>query len=151
MIQRIQSLYLLLAAGLMAVFCFVPFATILSDGELCRQTVWGIFSTGEAVEKLVPTTPMGILTAISALLPLVILFLYKKRGLQMRLCAVELILLAGTAVYLVMFLVRSSKVADHTAFSVVDLFPLLAIVLSWMAFRRIMRDEILVKSLDRIR
>ena len=152
MIQRIQTLYLLIVAGLMAAMCFVPFATFLHGGEFLRQTVWGIASDSEAAETVIPTLPMGILTVLSALLPLVILFLYKKRGIQMRLCMVELILLLGVAAYLVMFLLRSgSELSDAIAFSVVDLFPVLAMILTFMAFRRIMRDEILVKSLDRIR
>ncbi len=152
MIQRIQSLYLLAAAALMTVMCFVPFATFLHGGELFRQTVWGIVSDGESAVTVVNTLPMGILTALSALLPLVILFLYKKRGLQMRLCIVEVILLVGLIVYLVMFLLRSgSDLSDGIAFSVVDLFPILAIILTLMAFNRILKDQLLVKSLDRIR
>ena len=152
MIQRIQTLYLLIVAGLMAAMCFVPFASFLHGGELFRQTVWGITPDGETVETVVNTLPMGILTVLSTLLALVILFLYKKRELQMRLCMVELILLLGVVAYLVMFLVRSgSDLSDGIAFSVVDLFPMLSIILTFMAFRRIMRDELLVKSLDRIR
>ncbi len=152
MIQRIQSLYLLIVAGLMAAMCFVPFTTFLHGGELFRQTVWGIAPDGEAAETVVKTLPMGILTVLSALLPLVTLFLYKKRGLQMRLCMVELVLLLGVVVYLAMFLLRSgSELSDGIAFSVVDLFPVLSMILTFMAFRRIMRDEILVRSLDRIR
>lgn len=152
MIQRIQSLYLLITAVLMAVLCFVPFASFLYEGELFRQTAWGISSTGDAAEMVVKTTPMGILAVLSALLPVVIIFLYKKRELQMRLCVVEIILLIGLIVYVVMFLVRSgSDISDKIAFSVVDLFPLLGIILSFMALKRIMKDELLVKSLDRIR
>lgn len=152
MIQRIQSLYLLIVAALMAVLCFVPFASFLHGGELFRQTVWGIAPDGNAAETIVKTVPMGILTVLSTLLPLVILFLYKRRTLQMRLCAVEFVLLLGVAVYLAMFLLRSgSELSDGIAFSVVDLFPVLAMVLIFMAFNRIMKDHVLVRSLDRIR
>jgi hypothetical protein len=95
---------------------------------------------------------MGILAVLSALLPLVVIFLYKKRGLQMRLCVVEMILLVGLIVYLAMYLFRSgSDISDKLVFSITDLFPLLAIILTFMAFKRIMKDEMLVKSLDRIR
>ena len=152
MIQRIQSLYLLLAAGLMAVLCFVPFASFLHEGEVFRQTVWGISSTGETVAKVVPTLPMGILAVLSALLPFVIIFLYKNRGLQMRLCIAEIVLLVGMVIYMAMYLFRSgSDISDRIALSVVDIFPVLAMILVFMAFKRIMKDHLLVKSLDRIR
>ncbi|MDR0953895.1 MAG: DUF4293 domain-containing protein [Rikenellaceae bacterium] len=152
MIQRIQTLYLLLVAVLMAILCFVPFASFLHENEVFRQTVWGIAADGARGELIVKTIPMGILAVLSALLPLVVIFLYKKRGLQMRLCVVEMILLVGMIVYLAMYLFRSgSDISDKLVFSVTDLFPLLAIILTFMAFKRIMKDEMLVKSLDRIR
>lgn len=152
MIQRIQSLFLLIVVLLMGALCFVPFASFLHEGEIFRQTVWGISSTGENAEMVVKTIPMGILVVLATLLPLVTIFLYKKRELQMRLCVVELVLLLGVVIYMAMYLFRSgSDISDKIAFSIVDLFPLIAMILTWMAFRRIMKDEILIKSLNRIR
>ena len=152
MIQRIQSLYLLIVAVLMGVLCFVPFASFLREVEIFEQTVWGIRSTGETMEVVVKTIPMGILATLSALLPLVTIFLYKKRELQMRLCIVELVLLLGMVIYMAMYLFRTgSDISDKIVFSVVDLFPVLAMILTGMAFKRIMKDQLLVKSLDRIR
>lgn len=152
MIQRIQTLYLLAAAILMALFCFLPFATFLYGGEVFKQTVWGINSSIEGAEVVARTIPMGILTVISALLPLATIFLFKRRGLQMRLCVVEIILLLGVVVYMVMYLFRSgSDITEKIAFSIVDAFPVLAMILVFVAFRKIMRDHLLIKSLDRIR
>ena len=153
MIQRIQTLFLLIAAALMGVLCFVPFASFLWEGEVFRQTVWGVQAISEnaSVENF-GTIPMGILTLLSAVLPLVTIFLYKHRGLQMRLCIVEIVLLLGVSVYMAMYLFRSSsEITDKVVFSVVDLFPILAMFLSFLAFKRIMKDHLLVKSLDRIR
>ena len=136
----------------MGVLCFVPFVSFLHGTEIFRQTVWGISGTGEAAAVVVRTIPMGVLAVLSALLPLVTIFLYKNRELQMRLCIVEAVLLLGVAVYMAMYLFRSgSDISDKMALSVTDLFPLLGIVLVFMAFKRIMKDLLLVRSLDRIR
>jgi hypothetical protein len=153
MIQRIQTLLLLIVAVLTGVLCLVPFATFLRDGELFRQTVWGIHSAGQQAVMVVRTTPMGILAILATLLPLVIIFLFKKRELQMRLCVVEIILLVGLCVYMGMYLMRSGSddISERVALATVDLFPLIAIVLTFIALKRITRDEILVRSLDRIR
>jgi len=153
MIQRIQTLYLFFTSVLLGILCFVPFASFLWEGEVFRQNVWGAWSTGTESSVLAfGTIPMGILTALSALLPLVIIFLYKKRGLQMRLCIAELILLLGVVIYMIMFLFRSSsQITDKVAFSIVDLFPILGMILVVMAFKKIMKDQLLIKSLDRIR
>ena len=153
MIQRIQSLLLLIAAILTGVLCLTPFATILSEGALLKQTVWGIHTTGEVAEMIVRTTPMGILTILATLLPLVTIFLFKRRELQMRLCVVEIVLLLGLCVYMGMYLFQSGSeaITDRLAFAPVDLFPVIAIVLMFIALKRIVRDEILVRSLDRIR
>lgn len=153
MIQRIQTLYLLVAALLTGILCFTPFATFLRENELFRQTVWGIAANGEAVGIVVRTTPMAILTLVAAVLPIVIIFLYKKRELQMRLCVAEIVLLIGLCVYMGMYLFRSGSAAisDGMAFSPVDIFPILAILLTFIALKRIAKDESLVRSLDRIR
>lgn len=152
MIQRIQSLYLLLVAILMAILCFLPFAEFLKDTEVYEQTVWGIRTVGENPEYVLNTTPMAILTILSALLPLVTIFLYKWRLLQMRMCIVEMVLLIGLLAYMIMFLVRTGgDFSDKIVFSIVDLFPLVSLVFAFLAFRGIYKDIVLVKSLDRIR
>jgi len=159
MIQRIQTLYLLLAAGLLAVFSLLPFVEFLKDGALFEQTVWGIRASAgtyapspEVAGYLVRTTPMGILAGIATLLPFITIFLYKRRLLQLRLCIVEIVLLVGLLAYLVLYLVRTAgDFSDRAVFALADLLPLLALVLTVLSFRAISRDIVLVRSLDRIR
>jgi hypothetical protein len=153
MIQRIQTLFLFLAALLTGVLCFRYFTTFLHEAEVFRQTVLGIYSTQTPDAGLiVKTTPMGILAVLATLLPVVMIFLYKKRELQARLCMVEIILQLGLLVYMGMYLLHNHrKIAEWIAFSVVDLFPLLAGVLTFLAMKRILQDIALVRSLDRIR
>jgi hypothetical protein len=153
MIQRIQTLFLFLTALLTGVLCFHHFATFLHEGEIFRQTVWGISSTQTPeAGMVVKTIPMGILAVLATLLPIVVIFLYKKRELQVRLCVVEIVLQLGLIVYMGVYLFQDSRnISEWIVFSVVDLFPVLAIVLTFIAMKRIIRDIVLVRSLDRIR
>ena len=157
MIQRIQSVYLLVAFALLLSLFFVPMARFIGGAEEFNITVWGINSIkGDMVEKIVPTTQMGILLVLSTLLPLVNIFLYHRRWLQIRLCAVEIILLAGLQVFIGYYIFRSQGAISQTevhsmTYSLVDLVPLVAILLNVLAFRGIAKDEALVRSLDRIR
>ncbi|MDR2936024.1 MAG: DUF4293 domain-containing protein [Rikenellaceae bacterium] len=157
MIQRVQSLYLFTATVLMTLVCFLPMGRFLGGGEVFRLYAWGIRSAAEDASGFVAFVPyMGILVALTALLSLVILFLYRRRTLQLRLAAAQMALLFGAQVYVGIYLYRtwaliSEQEVHRIVFSVTDIFPLFSIGLTLLAFRAIARDEALVRSLDRIR
>ena len=93
MIQRIQTLYLLVVAALMAVTLFVPLAWFAADGAEYRLYAFSLQTLeGGAVQG---TVYMGLLLLASCLLPLVTIFLFRRRMLQIRLCVVEMVLLLG--------------------------------------------------------
>ncbi len=154
MIQRIQTLYLLLAAALLAVTIFTPIATFAGEGG--ELTLAAFTFSDASGASLLSTKFMGILLACAALLPLVVIFLYKRRQLQIRLCGVELVLLLGCIVFECIYChIAKSSLAElgegAMMVKVGAVMPLVAIVLTVMAMRGIFRDEILVRSLDRIR
>lgn len=156
MIQRIQSLYLLLAALLMGALFFFPLANFLGGTEVYKLYAWGIRTTGENPQTIVPAVYMGILLSLAVLVPLVTIFLFKNRWLQIRLCIVEIILLVGMQIYVALYLYKSwAAISENTAhkmaFSLVDIFPLLSILFIYLAFRGIVKDAALIKSLNRIR
>ncbi|MBQ5924876.1 MAG: DUF4293 domain-containing protein, partial [Alistipes sp.] len=97
MIQRIQSLYLLLAVALMSVTLFAPIATFVVDsGEVFNLTAFSLKSELQSQSALW----MGILLSLATVLPLVTIFFFKNRMLQVRLCAVEIVLLLGCLVFM---------------------------------------------------
>lgn len=154
MIQRIQTLYLLVVAALLAVTIFTPMAYFSIGGEEYTLTAFAVRNAeGVAVQ---PTLYMGILLAMAGILPLIVIFLYKHRMLQLRLCIVEIVLLVGSAVmtgiyyYLsVRFFLQTDLVAKGVHAGIV--LPLVAIVFAVLAIRGIFKDEMLVRSLNRIR
>jgi len=146
MIQRIQSLYLLLATLVMSLTLFMPVAKISYDGQMYDLTAFGS----------IETIWMGIMLSLATLLPLVTIFLFKRRTLQIRLCAVELVLLVGSLVLFGLYYwltIRSFEnySLEHLQFGWAAPMPIIAFVLTYLASRAIFKDEVLVRSLDRIR
>lgn len=101
---------------------------------------------------------LGILLAAAAVLPFATIFLYKRRLLQIRLCAVELVLLLGVLVMETIYFFRlkalfadAAATASFAAPQLTAAFPLAALFFVWLASRAIFRDEMLVRAADRIR
>ena len=152
MIQRIQSLYLLAVVALMTTAIFTPLAYFVAGAEEYLLYAFSL-KGGEASYS---TIYMGVIVALSAIIPLVTIFLFKNRMLQIRLCAVELVLLVGAQIFMALYYYLSNRMFEqlefHTqGFRIAIIFPLVAIILDYLALRAIFKDEMLVRSLDRIR
>ena len=152
MIQRIQTLYLFVVALLMSLTLFMPIASFTVAGQTYELTAFTL-RCGDASET---TVWMGIMLSLAAALPLVNIFLFKRRVLQIRLCAVEIILLLGSLVMIGLYYWLTSRIfegvaIDHRQFGWAAPMPILAIVVTYLASRAIFKDEVLVRSLDRIR
>ena len=139
MIQRIQSIYLLVAAIALAVLFALPFAT-------CTPTADGPLAAGDLdIQDNVGL--LGLVIAIAAL-NIVTIFLFNNRKLQMTLTKTSiiliLVLLAGVAYFI--FTAAATLGVGLGIFT-----PVIGIVVLFLANRAIDKDEKLVKSSDRIR
>lgn len=149
------------AAALMGLMLIFPLANFLGGNESFRLMAFGVESsiTSPSTDQssiIISTIYMGILISLCALVPFINIFLYKRRWLQIRLCIVEIVLLVGAQIYVVYYLYRSmhsiaSLEVHKLVCSAVDIFPLISGVLIYLAFRAVIKDETLVKSLNRIR
>ncbi len=149
MIQRIQTLYLLIVAALMAVTLFAPLAWFGLDGE--ELTLYAFALESASGETVRPPLWTGILLALACALPLVVIFLYKRRLVQIRLCVAELVLLAGSAAMLAVAYFWGHGAAEYQGMKPAIALPLVCLLFTWLALRAIFRDEMLVRSLNRIR
>lgn len=128
-IQRVQTLYLLLALVCSVVFIFIPFGY---SGE-----------TGIAPAD-VPA--LWVMLAAASALDLVDICLFKKPGLQKGLIIVDALLVVATGVVMVVEVsARSLTLAGGGLLLVAALIGLIA------AYRGISADQKLLRSLDRIR
>jgi hypothetical protein len=93
------------------------------------------------------------LWTLAAILPLVTVFVYKKRRAQMRLLRFEFIVLSGCAVCLGDYLWTTYQSLPMVLYIYLFLLipAILAIITNLLALRGVRRDERLVRSIDRIR
>lgn len=125
MIQRIQSVYLFFVFCLMAMLAFIPFSSS-----------WMV------------TIEAGIIAVFSV----ITIFLYKNRSLQIKMSYLLLLLLILVYALYFIFNWKPQPIAEffrQIGYSFV--FPLIAIVLVYLAIRGIRKDEKLIRSLDRLR
>ena len=152
MIQRIQSLYLLAVAALMTTAIFTPLASFLAGVEEFELYAFEL----KSAEQSFSTMYMGIVVALSAIIPIVTVFMYKKRLLQIRLCAVEIVMLLGSIAFMAIYYYLSNRMFSDLefhaqSFRIAIVFPLVSLDLVYLSARAIFKDEMLVRSLDRIR
>jgi peptidoglycan/LPS O-acetylase OafA/YrhL len=155
MLQRVQTIYLLAATVLMSLMLFLPLAEIAAEGTGIYEVLskgWYI-TGGESAEPVMFTWPVFILVLFLTMLPLINIILYKKRKLQIRICIYSIILAFGLIGLIYYYFVIGIRPLDEPAYalSVPMVLPAIFIILIYLAFRGIRKDEILVRSLDRIR
>ena len=152
MIQRIQSIYLLLALILMGLLGWLPLGEIAAGDIIYDFNIRGVFEVGKS-QAIINGLPIMVLLAIIELLQVIIIFSYKKRVRQMRLATYNIILMIGILVVGWIFIRASLKsIGDGVyVFQLVMAFPIVAAILNYMAIRAIAKDEALVRSIDRIR
>ena len=159
MIQRIQTLYLMLVVALGITLCFMSPVQLISDesAEQLHQyefSLMNIVDTTDADNPLpvMNTVSLMIISAVIPLLALVVVFLYRKRIIQARLNAVNAFLCIGWYAILAVYVwfAKTNLQCDWflTPWAAI---PLVNLVLILMATRAILRDEALVRAADRIR
>jgi len=147
MIQRIQTLYLMVSAILVGMLFILPFAEIAEDGAIYLFNSKGIIQDGTLKEN-------GL--AISALIAIIMaihgfaILSYKKRIRQIRVTVFSILLLLGLF-GMFFFFTYFSFVNAQISYKISMVFPLLAIILDYLAIRGIGKDEALIRSIDRIR
>lgn len=150
MIQRIQSVYLLLVAVVLIASMCLPvghftaadgmpyvFKPLGLEGSNLFQSTWGMF---------------GILL-LSTIIAVCTILLFKNRMLQIRMSIFNSILLVGYYLTFLAFLFVLKDSLNASSFQVSwgMCLPLIAIILNYLAIRAIGRDEVMVKAADRLR
>ena len=144
MIQRIQSIYLLLAVIVSFASLFYCKVTIAESATMIQ-----IIDTFKIDRLLIKS--IGISFVISTLLSLVTIFLYKRRQQQFVLGRMNILI---NFYILGVLLFESLNLPGETAVSEKGIgvfIPIVIIVLLAMANKSIKKDEELVKSVDRLR
>lgn len=137
-IQRIQSLFLLLAVVVMCIFCLTPYAQHVADD-------------GTATSVFMKDTPvLLVVNACIAVLLLLNIFMYNNLRRQMRLTLLSVVLLAGSAVACG-FVVTVGMPGSRLVWTGGVLLLLVALVLVVFAYRGMRSDRRKLASYDRLR
>ncbi len=143
-IQRIQSLYLLLVAVVMGIFAFLPVIGANVDGS--QLAVGAVASCGVTQ----PSWLLLCLDVLIALLSLIAIFKYRSLPFQQRLCGVIVALIVALLVCIgVVFFQQKGQCAAVLRWSVA--LPCVALVLALLARKGIKHDRKLLSDSERIR
>ena len=152
MLQRIQTIFLLLVALCMLLVLFFPFWTggVNASGEEMSLTAWK-FTSGER-EVAFPYVLIATLAIASVVVAIIEISKYKNRLLQIKLGALNSLLMAGT-LGLAVFFYRDiiGEAANQGEYGFGLWLPAIAMICNVIANRFIRKDERLVRSADRIR
>lgn len=150
MIQRIQTLYLLAVVALGIALIFLPVLQLVTPEEAAELQIYELSAVGGT--PLQGLWGLLLTTILIPALALVDIFLYKKRILQARLNIFLTMLCLGYYGVLAIY-VWQAKLALGVEWHILPWasFPLICMVLTLMATRRILKDEALVRAADRIR
>ncbi|MBP5307257.1 MAG: DUF4293 domain-containing protein [Paludibacteraceae bacterium] len=158
MIQRIQSLYLLVVCILFVSMIFSPLLFFSGDGYLYELNASHFVQLSDQQvpvgDPLLDTYFILALEIVVAAIALFSIFLFRNRRLQMRLTIFSMVLQFGFYALMGVYLYALLHGDDALSISRCSLtvaFPLVGIILSYLALRAIIRDEVLVSGLGRLR
>lgn len=160
MVQRIQTVYLSLAAILLGLIFFIPIAEI-NGGDLVYEFNENGFVSNSSIsdsnietKELQPLFPVAIWLGITVGFIILTILLFKKRGLQIKLNYLNTLLNLGLIVFLFYTADSFSEgigKGTNTSYKAGLYLAVAALPLLILANRSIKKDENLIKSLDRIR
>lgn len=157
MIQRIQSVYLLLVVVSLAAMFFFPLASFIGGEK--DQLVLFIYQLVSEVPDSQPDVPLYFiypnlaLVSLSIVISFVSIFLFKNRKRQMILVRLVLLLILGLiGAFFFYYAVTLEEISGIAAnYETGSYMPLIAFVFLVLAYRGIMNDEKLIRSADRLR
>ncbi|GAB5539456.1 MAG: DUF4293 domain-containing protein [Salibacteraceae bacterium] len=151
MLQRIQSLYILLALICLGIGLVLPWSSYAVNGA--EYVLTGASSNVSGVSHL----PLTFALIVGIVLMIVTVILFRNRAQQMRLINitwVQIIVIVGMFAlvhYRDIEALTLNGVDPELNYGLAPVLPLVAAILLWMAKRAIKKDEDLVKSVDRLR
>lgn len=135
--QRLQTLYLCIATGLIVALFFSVKAFTLGSG--------GVHSVELTYIKY---TPYLILLILITILQLLAVFTFNARVFQMRTAVLAAILMIALQAWIGVDYFTADK---EWIFKFTAVFPLVAAILNFIAARYILRDQLLVESVSHLR
>jgi hypothetical protein len=155
MIQRIQTVYLFLTTLLSLLFLKGSILTFSDESDsLIKITFRGILraSDGQGYQLIEKLLPLSVIIIIIPVLCLAAIMFFKNRKIQKLLVLILIVMVAGLIVvsgfYSLTIITTYSSVVTP---GIKMLIPVIMLILSFLAYRGITKDDNLIKSYDRLR
>ena len=136
-IQRIQSVYLLIVTILMAIYSFMN--VVLVQSAVIMEKL-SLFSASKI---------SFILSLLVAVVSCITIFKYKKMNLQITLSSINILLIITQVVMLVIEVLSKDYVTVE--FFICNCIPVISVVFLILTIAAIRRDKKILSSYDRIR
>ena len=152
MIQRIQSIFLFASLCFLIPMFFATSAELVFEtGEILSFNLAGFYQTEAGTTSCVSTQySIMVFGILICALNFIIIFAYKSRVLQIRLCIYNILFLAGLT-GIALFSLYNVQSVQSVSFRLPAVFPVVALILHYLAFRGIRKDELMVQALSRLR
>ena len=128
----------------------LPLASFYFNTEEVLFEAMGIYLNGELTDSTWGLFVIGLMSSIAALITI---FLYKNRILQIRLSIFNIVLMIGFYLYFgyIMYKVYPVENLEFSKVGFGAIMPIVSIILTILAIRKIGADEALIRSLNRLR
>ena len=150
MVQRKQTVFMLVAVVLSVLCLCLPVGTFYAEG-MRVGTEYNLWIYTIQGTKDFSVCPLFIILLLSSVLGIYSIFTFHNRIFQARLCVFNMLLLIGWYIVFGVFsqVFGGSTVSFELEFASVA--PMFAIVMYFMSYKAIWSDEKLVRAADRIR
>lgn len=153
-IQRWQSVLLLVAAVVMGCFSFLSLGQVQTPDFSYNFTALGLWPEGQLTSTDNPggvsTWYLFAVSLLSALLPLIAIFTFRQFRLQRRLCVLSMLLLVCVICVCALVAYNTFNGGD-VSWSSMICAPFVALIAVIMAYQRIRADHRLLRSADSLR
>lgn len=151
MIQRKQTLFLILALIVTAVCLCMPVGLLEPQGMGLQTMIWNFGTVVPDGGINFSNWPLFALLSVTVPLEICAIFLYHKRLLQAKLCSWSIVFCLAWYVYYAFSVFNGfgSGYTFHVQFAAC--LPMVAVIALFLARKGIIHDEKLVKAADRIR
>jgi lipopolysaccharide export LptBFGC system permease protein LptF len=152
MIQRIQSIWLLLASITIILLLVLPVATSMEGSKEFWIQGTGLFQQEQGVvTKVEIFRPLAISIVAVAVMCIAIIFSFKKRSLQKKLCFAAIAMILSLSFWVFNYTQKIPGGFNNVTWNAGIALPVLAMIFCALAIRGITKDEQLLRSADRLR
>lgn len=151
--QRIQTVYLIIAIIACAVCLCLPIANIVPEDLAANSTVYNLFTVApDGTREYSWLSMENFLLIMSCTFAAIAIFAYKNRKLQAVECVLGIVFtLVWNVIYCIWAFSGMIEFSGEFKPSFAACLPAIAMILFFLARKAILKDEALVRSMDRIR